>query len=612
MNRLLLILLGAVLASVLSSSPSSDYRDDNSDESNELALGAIPIKDLDNDDVGKDKSAKNDAENEKEDDKSSSSETESEREDKNGEKEHKAILMVTSKNFSCLSVKSDLVTGTSVDALSPQDIDIVAAMGDGLSTGIGLWEQSPLEFRGAVFSIGGDASVDGLITIPNILRKFNANLSGESHGIGTLEQLPQSQLNVAVQGATSSALLSQAQELSRRLTLRNINLNDHWVLISIAIGSDELCATCAQPNADILEQSMTFLSQNIPKALVVMIGPLDFWSHDVDTSKLLRNRCPCFKQKSTGELKDIYEAWKTTLLSVEEKFNNNSKFGVLTAPFISLTATEDIFLNSSIHFNRQGHSYAAKWLWNRLLTGSSTENSSLPSHGELICPMKDCPYFRTVANAKDCKTWKHSDTIIPVTTPNAVTISGQLAPKHESKKKKATMLYLVALTVTESIGNVRLAADWRPSSHCRHQKSADRSPLPSNGYRKFFHQYLTELAKFANSTFIQMGIKRTLLYALIVCAVTTFVAADEVLKDTAAEDVDDTNDEAGEVAESAVDGGAEVDGSDRQEADENKDDEASDQSSESRELKNAEIVESEEVAVPEAEKPLEAGQDAEF
>ena len=70
----------------------------------------------------------------------------------------------------------------------------------------------------------------------------------------------------------------------------------------------------------------------------------------------------------------------------------------------------------------------------------------------------------------------------------------------------------------------------------------------------FLQQYLTELAKVANSTFIQMGIKCTLLYALIVCAVITFVAADEVLKDTAAEDVDDTNDEAGEVAESAVDG----------------------------------------------------------
>lgn len=71
------------------------------------------------------------------------------------------------RSFRCQLVKSVLRSGDSAAALSPEDISYVAAMGDALSTGLGLWQGAQLEFRGAAFSVGGDATIDGLVTFPS-------------------------------------------------------------------------------------------------------------------------------------------------------------------------------------------------------------------------------------------------------------------------------------------------------------------------------------------------------------------------------------------------------------------------------------------------------------
>ena len=58
--------------------------------------------------------------------------------------------------------------------MSPEDVDIVAAMGDSLPAGRGLWDGTDVDFRGAAFPIGGDANIDGLVTLPsNFYSKFN-------------------------------------------------------------------------------------------------------------------------------------------------------------------------------------------------------------------------------------------------------------------------------------------------------------------------------------------------------------------------------------------------------------------------------------------------------
>ncbi|PIO53724.1 hypothetical protein TELCIR_24931, partial [Teladorsagia circumcincta] len=86
---------------------------------------------------------------------------------------------------------------------------------------MGLWPKTNIEFRGAAFPIGGDATIDGLITIPNILREFNNHLIGVSHGMGTRDQLPETQLSVAESGATTDKMPEQ-MSLSNVVALQRL------------------------------------------------------------------------------------------------------------------------------------------------------------------------------------------------------------------------------------------------------------------------------------------------------------------------------------------------------------------------------------------------------
>jgi hypothetical protein len=60
--------------------------------------------------------------------------------------------------------------------------------------------------RGISWSIGGDADVSSVVTMPNILKKFSPNLIGFSTGVGD-EKSANSKLNVAVSGAIGNVQL---------------------------------------------------------------------------------------------------------------------------------------------------------------------------------------------------------------------------------------------------------------------------------------------------------------------------------------------------------------------------------------------------------------------
>lgn len=137
-------------------------------------------------------------------------------------------------------------------------------MGDSLATGIGLWPRffifffyifklkkynitiicrADIEFRGAAFPIGGDATIDGLVTVPNILREFipSNHLHGVSHGMGLRNQLPENQLNVAMEDAGTKSMPEQANELVRRIgLLRDVDTWNTWTLLIITIGTEEV------------------------------------------------------------------------------------------------------------------------------------------------------------------------------------------------------------------------------------------------------------------------------------------------------------------------------------------------------------------------------------
>lgn len=73
---------------------------------------------------------------------------------------------------------------TSVHALRPSDIRVVASFGDSITAGNGLGADNlpevAVENRGESWSIGGNQTLDTVLTVPNIIKKFNPDVTGWS------------------------------------------------------------------------------------------------------------------------------------------------------------------------------------------------------------------------------------------------------------------------------------------------------------------------------------------------------------------------------------------------------------------------------------------------
>ncbi|TKR93879.1 hypothetical protein L596_008253 [Steinernema carpocapsae] len=320
------------------------------------------------------------------------------------------------KSFSCPRIKQDFITGRSVGELSPEDFGIIGAMGDSLATGTGLWPQTGIEFRGAAFPIGGDATIDGLVTISNILREFHdQELIGVSHGMGTRDQLPIHQLNVAEEGATSGSMPQQAKELVRRMKLlKEVDVWNTWTMVIITIGTEEICGHCNAPDYDALVDALDILNRGIHKAFVVMLGPIHVSSSYNIKANLLKNRCNCSKEQSNEFMEKISQSWSKTFQDLQAHVNSVKRktFGMLAIPMLTVTSRfpYSLFIPNTPLLNRRGHSYAAKWLWNRLITGEKYNlSAAVLSQDAYYCPGMGCPYFRTPENKHYCSILRHVD-----------------------------------------------------------------------------------------------------------------------------------------------------------------------------------------------------------
>lgn len=98
----------------------------------------------------------------------------------------------------------------SVHMLRPGDIDVVAAIGDSLTAGNGMFAldvlQILVEGRGASWAIGGFETWRTILTVPNILKEFNPKLYGFSES-GTGHSYDKStRFNVAEGGVIKTIL----------------------------------------------------------------------------------------------------------------------------------------------------------------------------------------------------------------------------------------------------------------------------------------------------------------------------------------------------------------------------------------------------------------------
>ena len=73
---------------------------------------------------------------------------------------------------------------TNVHELKPSDIRVTAALGDSITAGYGIGAETVAQVainnRGYSWSIGGNQSIDTLISIPNLLKKYNSDVTGWS------------------------------------------------------------------------------------------------------------------------------------------------------------------------------------------------------------------------------------------------------------------------------------------------------------------------------------------------------------------------------------------------------------------------------------------------
>lgn len=321
---------------------------------------------------------------------------------------------------------------TSVHALRPEHVSVIAAMGDSLTAGNGILGNNILdcltEYRGRSWSIGGDMNFEqGVETLPNILKKFNPFIHGYSLGKCDQNNYACSQLNVAVAGETSQEMPFQARDLVSRLTNPHfgVDLMNEWKVITMFIGGNDLCDVCndmtnhsPQSYVTKVRDALDILHQNVPKAFVNLveifdITPLAKVSQGFFCTLITNSVCGCAKDKNNNELlKSISHSYQDELqkLVASGRYDTRDDFTVVLQPFFrdtepvrDHTGGFDLayFAPDCFHFSDLGANAAGKSLWNNMIEPVGQKQTVWHLQEPFHCPHtmgKADGVFRTTKN----------------------------------------------------------------------------------------------------------------------------------------------------------------------------------------------------------------------
>ncbi|CAH1374337.1 unnamed protein product [Tenebrio molitor] len=339
-------------------------------------------------------------------------------------------------NTTTFGVGRSFTRPTSVHRLRPGDIDVIGAMGDSLIAGNGALEEwalgTMIEYRGVSWCAGGQNSWREFLTLPNILKEFNPNLTGYSTGTGEFSS-PNSQLNVAFPVSADADALKQAKVLVRRIRKNpKINFNEDWKMVTIFFGANDICSGQCYNKVDFSPQmhykklmvALDYLQKNLPRTFVNLIPVLDV-SVSIRIKRTMMCRflhalfCACF-HRGGNEMNVITKLTQQYQRAEEElifsgRYDTKDDFTVVLQPFMKLfNAPNDeahrydevidisYITYDCFHFSQKGHALGANMLWNNLLEPIGRKSKKRLNYIlELFhCPTPQAPFLFTSKNSK--------------------------------------------------------------------------------------------------------------------------------------------------------------------------------------------------------------------
>ncbi|XP_044259082.1 phospholipase B1, membrane-associated-like [Tribolium madens] len=344
------------------------------------------------------------------------------------------VQQVAEIAFPCpLNNTRSLQPPENVNKVRPGDIDVIAGLGDSITAGVGLMAinllQIVLEYRGIAATAGGEASWRKYLTLPNILKVFNPNLTGFATAT-TLTLDPESRFNVGESGAVSEDIPYMAKVMIKRMMVDpNIDIQKHWKMVTLMIGPNDFCSQiCFKNNltaileehkSDLL-QVLRILKYNLPRTIVNVIPPpnleilIGFTGVPPKCKLTHLFECPCLFGPTSHNRQDIYiklmQQWQNLDMEIvnSEEFDSDD-FTVVVQPF-----TLDFFLPNStegvtdysylaedcFHMSQKGNARIANALWNNIMEPVG-QKSTRPVEilEKFNCPSEEHPYIFTRKNS---------------------------------------------------------------------------------------------------------------------------------------------------------------------------------------------------------------------
>lgn len=347
--------------------------------------------------------------------------------------------------FDCPPLVPSAEVPKSVHRLRPSDVKVIAAFGDSLTAGNGVRAETVAQVffvpnRGESWSIGGDRNLDdGVVTLTNILKKYNPDLIGGSMCAKTRLN-DDSGFNVAVPGATNLGLDGQADDLiNKLLTNEDVDYHNDWKVITFLIGGNDLCSGCLNdelfsPDAYVhgIQLALDKLHKHVARAFVNVVAMMDVSivkdlihpGREDECEQLHNLECSCAmaEWRNNGSAvgprnMTLRETQLQYYKKLEElidsgKYDDRPDFAVVLQPYLR-DQTPFYFPNGTLdmsyialdcfHLSHVSHQSFAFMLWNVMLTpvGKKPFKYDETAYPSYVCPSESQPYFYTKENSEE-------------------------------------------------------------------------------------------------------------------------------------------------------------------------------------------------------------------